>query len=115
MGQAHPVRAPWNRLRNASTGCNVFPSRRHQYELIKRQAFYQPRVPPGDRDVLTGVAATDRLMLGVEPDKFTLGFKRELNEYLADVAKLHEIGGTGVNTDTVRYVLNTGVVQQRSY
>ena len=37
MGQAHPVRAPWNRLRNASTGCNVFPSR--SYLLSKRKKW----------------------------------------------------------------------------
>ena len=77
--------------------------RRHLYELIKRQAFYQPRVPPAEREELTGSSAIDRVMLGVERDKYTLGFKRELSEYLKDVDKLH-VDGAGTKTDTVRYV-----------
>ena len=53
-------------------------------------------------------------MLGVEPEKFTLGFKRELAEYLVEVAKLHEVGGTGVNTDTVRCVPTKRVVPRHT-
>lgn len=47
-------------------------------------------------------------------EKFTLGFKRELAEYLVEVAKLHEVGGTGVNTDTVRCVPTKRVVPRHT-
>ena len=52
---------------------------------------------------MTGKSVVERVMLGVEPEKYTLGFNRELSEYLADVEKLHRVGGTGTKTDTVRY------------
>ena len=74
----------------------------HQYELMKRATYYQPRV--FEREELVDDFDKDRIMLGVEKEKYTPAFRRQLQEYREDVQRLHE-NGQGDTVNTVRYWL----------